>query len=255
MKRERACVENRRQRIIEGMRRNPEVRVDELAEELGVSLITIRRDLQYLEEQKLLVRTYGGAVSTMAENREVDLVQRCRGLIARYAASLVAEDDTIFINTSSNALELLPHIGCGNVTVITNNGKAIGVPYPAGVSVVLTGGELRHPKEAMVGDFALRSLQPVYARKAFVGCSGISAENGMSTEIFSEVSINERMIEHTTQMVYVLADHTKVGKCSSFMSCPIEKIHCLITDWLAPEDALEEIRERGVSVYQVEPEA
>ena len=250
MKRERACVENRRSRIVEMMQIHPEVRVDVLAQKLGVSLITIRRDLQYLEEQKLLVRTYG-AVSTRPSGADQDEVKIYRMLIARYAARFVTDNDTVFINTSRNALQMLNYITCDNVTVITNNGKAVGYDYPPGVSVVLTGGELRHPKDAMVGDFALRNLQPIYARKAFVGCSGISAEAGMTTEIFNEVSINELMIDHATQEVYVLADHTKIGANSSFLSCRIEKIKCLITDEKAPEDALNLIREKGVQVYQV----
>ncbi len=144
-------MESRRNRIVEMMQENPEVRVDELSQILGVSLITIRRDLQYLEEQKLLVRTYGGAVSTMAPKNMKDEVQLYRRLIARYAAAFVAENDTIFINTSSNALQILEYMECDNVTVITNNGKAIGREYRPGVNVVLTGGELRHPKDAMVG--------------------------------------------------------------------------------------------------------
>lgn len=254
MKRERACVENRRNRIIELMQVNPKVRVDDLARELGVSLITIRRDLQFLEEQKVLVRTYGGAVSAVDQNKAADEVQVYRTLIARFAASFVKNNDTVFVNTSRNALQMLQYIECNNVTVITNNGKAIGCEWPRGVNVVLTGGELRHPKDAMVGDFALRSLQPVYAKKAFMGCSGICAEAGMTTEIFNEVSINELMINHTTQEVYVLADHTKIGKNSSFMSCPVEKIKYLITDEKAPKDALDHLREKGVQIYQVRRE-
>lgn len=248
MKRERACVDNRRNRIIEMMQENPKVRVDELADLLEVSLITIRRDLQYLEEKKLLMRTHGGAVAA-TELR--DDVQRYRALIAEYAASLVSAGDNLFINTSRNALQMLEYIKSDNVTVITNNGKAINIERKNGISVVLTGGELRHPKDAMVGDFALRNLQPIYARKAFVGCSGISADVGMTTEIFNEVSINQLMIDHATQEVYVLADHTKIGKNSSFVSCPIEKIKHLITDERASEEALELIREKGVQVHQV----
>ncbi|WP_077611264.1 DeoR/GlpR family DNA-binding transcription regulator [Clostridium sp. Marseille-P2415] len=248
MKKDRACVENRRNRILEMMQENPRVRVDELAEILGVSLITVRRDLQYLEDRKLLVRTHGGAI---AAGNPADEVQMYRRLIARYAARFVSENDTLFINTSRNALKLIEHISCNNVTVITNNGKAITCEHSQGVNVVLTGGELRHPKDAMVGDFALRNLQPIYAKKAFIGCSGISAENGMTTEIFNEVSINEMMIDHATQDVYVLADHTKIGKNSSFVSCPIEKIKYLITDEKAPVEALELIKEKGVQVFQV----
>lgn len=248
MKRERACVDNRRNRIIQMLRENPAVRVDELAKLLDVSLITIRRDLQYLETKKLLVRTYGGAVAAQDTGDEV---QMYRTLIARYAASLVSDGDNLFINTSRNALKILEYIQAENVTVITNNGKAINREYSRSVNVVLTGGELRHPKDAMVGDFALRNLQPIYARKAFIGCSGISAEVGMTTEIFNEVSINALMIDHATQGVYVLADHTKIGKNSSFISCPIEKIKYLITDEKASKEALELIREKGVEVHQV----
>lgn len=248
MKRERACVDNRRNQIAEMIRHNPAVRVDELAKMLGVSLITIRRDLQYLESRKLLVRTYGGAVALKDPGDEI---QMYRTLIARYAAALVSDGDNLFINTSRNALKILEYIQAENVTVITNNGKAINCEHSRGVNVVLTGGELRHPKDAMVGDFALRNLQPIYVRNAFIGCSGISAETGMTTEIFNEVSINELMIDHATQGVYVLADHTKIGKNSSFVSCPIEKIKYLITDEKASGEALELICEKGVAVHQV----
>ena len=248
MKRERAYVDGRRNQILEMMQTNPQVRVDELAQRLGVSLITVRRDLQFLEDQKLLKRVYGGAVASPDTEGEIRIYRK---LIAQYAATLVSSNDNLFINTSRNALKMLEYIQCSNVTAITNNGKAISCNYPPGVSVVLTGGELRHPKDAMVGDFALRNLGLIYAGKAFLGCSGISAENGMTTEIFNEVSINELMIEHTTQGVYVLADHTKIGKNSSFISGPIDKIKVLITDEKAPEEALELIREKGVIVYQV----
>ncbi len=251
MKRERACVENRRNQILEILQRKPMVRVDELAAMLEVSLATMRRDLQYLEDKRLLTRTYGGAVSTAQADQKLDEVQLYRGLIARYAAQFVDDGDPMFVNTSSNALQMVEHINSGNVTIITNNGKAIGMDFSSEINLILTGGELRHPKDAMVGDFALRGLQSVYAKKAFMGCSAINAEMGVMTEIFSEVSVNERMIDHTTETVYVLADHTKIGRHSSFVSCPIEQIHYLITDEKAPAEELELIRSRGVQVYQV----
>lgn len=248
MKRTQASVDNRRNRILEVLQSHPEVRVDELSEQMGGSLITIRRDLQILEDQKRLKRVYGGAVAELAADEEVLMY---RNLIARYAASLVSDNDNLFINTSRNALQMLEYIQCRNVTVITNNGKVILCDYPPDVNIVLTGGELRHPKGAMVGDVALRSVQAVYANMTFVGCSGINAENGMTTEIFHGMAINEMMIDHATKGVYVLADHTKIGKKSGFISSPIEKIKVLITDEKAPKEALDEIQSRGVIVHQV----
>jgi DeoR/GlpR family transcriptional regulator of sugar metabolism len=248
MKREKAVVDARRKRIEETVLQNPEVRVDELAEKLNVSRMTIRRDLDYLESMKLLIRVHGGAVAASGEEEELKMY---RTMIAKFAARFVEDNDTLFINTSRNAIQILKFVERRNVTVITNNGKAINAERNHGTNVILTGGELRHPKDAMVGDFAIRSLEPVYAKKAFIGCSGISAENGMTTEIANEVNINAMMISHATQDVYVLADHTKIGVNSSFASCPIDMIKYLITDEKAPEEELEKIRERGVRVYQV----
>lgn len=251
MKRERIYVENRRKQILEILKYNPEVRVDELAKKLEVSLITIRRDLQYLEDKNYLKRFYGGAKSTKQPETTMDAESLYRDLIARYAARFVSDEDSLFINTSRTALAILPYISCNNVTVITNNGRAIACEYDENVSVILTGGELRHPKEAMVGDFALRNLQTVFANKAFIGCSGIAPLTGMTTENANEVKSNELMIQNAIEDVYLLADHTKVGKNSCFTSAPIEKITHLITDELASKEVLDRIRERGVKVHQV----
>lgn len=251
MKREKIYVDNRRKQILEILEEKKEVRVEDLAEILNISLLTVRRDLQYLEEEKKLIRFYGGAKLFPIAEPTVDEVRLYRELIAQYAARLVEDQDSLFINTSSNALQMLKYVIKKNVTVITNNGKAIDVKHGAGVRVLLTGGELRQPKEAMVGDFALRNLATVNAKKSFIGCSGISHVSGMTTEIANEVNINEMMINKTTQDVYLLADHTKIGKNSSFTSCPIDRIQHIITDEKAPEDILELMRAKGVQIHIV----
>lgn len=251
MKRERAYVEGRRRQVLEMLQRNPQIRVDELARRLGVSVVTIRRDLQFLEEKKQITRFYGGARVSKGSAGYMDDVVIYRELIARYAATLVEDGDTIFINTSRNALDIIKYIKSRHVTVITNNGKAISQEKADGVDLILTGGEVRHPKEALVGDFATRNLQNIFAKKAFLGCAGINATAGMSTEIANEVNVNQLMIEHTTQAVYLLADHTKVGHNSSFTSCGIEMVKHLITDEMASEEELEQLRMQGVEVCQV----
>jgi DeoR/GlpR family transcriptional regulator of sugar metabolism len=251
MKRERAYVDNRRNKILEIMGAQPEMKVEELAKMFEVSPVTIRRDLQYLEDQHKLTRFYGGATVKEKKELEMDKVNSYRELIAAYAASLVEDEDTLFINTSATALKILNYIDKNNVTVITNNGRAINCEQKEGLNVILTGGELRHPKEAMVGDFAIRNVQPVFAKKSFLGCSGFSEECGMTTENANEVNINALMIKNALNETYLLADHTKIGNNSSFISCTIDQIGNLITDELAPEELLEGIRERGVKIHVV----
>lgn len=251
VKRKRTYVEGRRQQVLAALRENPKLRVDELAEKFDVSVVTMRRDLQTLQEEQQILRFYGGARLIDGAEGYVEGVSIYRDAIARYAASLVGDGDSLFINTSRNALQMVNYIAGQNVTVITNNGKAISYEKRDGINIILTGGELRYPKESMVGDFAIKNLQNIFAKKAFVGCSGISVKTGMTTEIASEVSINQLMIEHTLEEVYLLADHTKIGHSSSFTSCGVDMIKHLITDELAPEEELNLLRERGVIIHQV----
>ena len=112
MKRERVFVENRRKEILDKIVSTPGIRVEELAELFGVSAITIRRDLQFLEDQNLLTRYYGGASPKNQKHlpEEEDEVQMYRDLIARYAATLVEDGDSLFINTSRNALSMVQYI-------------------------------------------------------------------------------------------------------------------------------------------------
>lgn len=251
MKREMALVMERRKQIMNCLRERPDSKVDELATRLQVSVITIRRDLQYLEDQSLLERHYGGATLLAKGMREFDDVAMYRDRIARYAATLVEDRDSLFINTSRNALMMTKYITARNVTVITNNGRAINEEHGPGVSILLSGGELRFPKEAMVGDFAVENLKNIYAKKAFIGCSGISTDTGITTEIVNEICINQLMMEHAAQAVYILADHTKIGHNNGFTGCSIDKIKHVITDEMADVQEVARMRNRGIEVIQV----
>ena len=121
MKMNKEVVDNRRKIIMQKIQTNGTVTVDELAQELNVAPMTIRRDLQYWEEKGALVRFYGGArlVQTFVENGE-DNNEAYKHAIAKYAAQFIDEGDTVFINTSSTALLMLHYIKNKHVTVITN---------------------------------------------------------------------------------------------------------------------------------------
>lgn len=254
MKRSKNIVEERRNKVLELLKVNESMNAQDLAEMLGVSPLTIRRDFQYLEDHKKVERFYGGAAvvdSPLPDEAAMDTVSLYRERIAQYAAGLVEDGDTIFINTSSTALQMIKYIKNKRVTVITNNGKAIYTEHSPEVSIILSGGELREIKGAMVGEFALNNISKVTAKKSFVGCVGLSAENGMTTEMHSEVHINQLMLRRVTKMAYILADHTKIGKNSSFVSCPPEEIVHVITDELAPEHELKKLRSMNIGLTQV----
>ena len=171
-------------------------------------------------------------------------------MIARHAASLVQDGDTLLINGSNTALGLLNYAGSKHLSVFTNNGLAVGRRFPDGVEVQISGGLIRGAQHILTGDLAMRNLMDVRADKAFLGCTGISPDGEILCDIPSELGLNETMIEHADRY-YILADHTKLGRTSAYASFHLEKKGCVITDEGAPEDIVKRLRAAGMEVVRV----
>ena len=211
-------VQQRRDDIMMIIQKLGNVTVKQLMNDFNVSEITIRRDLQYWEDRGAIIRYHGGAkiVQHMVNHDNSDFTnERYKHAIAKKAASYIEDGDTVFINTSSTALLIPQYIMNKRCTIITNNAKMVLVKHSPLISIVLTGGELRYPKEAMVGDFALNNLHKIRANKCFLGCSGMSSTSVLQLqsspklqsmklwlEILLEVSLSyvtiQRLARHIT---------------------------------------------------------
>lgn len=247
MKMSQESVMLRRTKLMQQIQASGEINVEEIALSLDVTPMTIRRDLQYWEEQGAIERFYGGArlvqsIVNPGENNN----ESYKHAIAKYTTQFINDGDTIFINTSSTALLILKYLENKYVNVITNNAKAIFINHDPKVTVVLTGGELRTPKESMVGDFALNNLNKVTADKCFLGCSGFSLESGMCTAILPEVSINETMIRRCKGNVFILADATKIEKTHQFSVAESSSFQYLITDKRVDQTVLDMYKDNGI---------
>ena len=239
MKRDRQSVNIRQAEMLALIRERQEIMVDELSEIFGISAMTVRRDLQMLEQRGKISRFHGGASMDV---RAVSIGSRddvsiYRKLIAQRAASLVADGDSVLINGSSTALALLDHLAGKTVSVFTNNGLVVNQRYPIGVDIQLSGGTFRGTQHILTGDLAMRNLLNVHARKAFLGCTGISPDGEIMCGIPQELGINETMIGHA-DAYYILADYTKIGKTSAYASFHLEKKGCVITDEHASSDVV-----------------
>lgn len=246
MRRSGSLVGHRRKAIVDYLTAAGRCRIADLALRFSVSPLTIRRDLDELESQGVVRRSYGAAeiadpLGSPISSRMV-LAKRS---IARAAAQLVEDGDTIFVNTSSTALAVLEHVRAENVTVVTNNGKALQAHPTPSISVILTGGEIRLPKWSMAGEFALESISRVSAAKAILGCSGLSAEEGLTTLVSHETSINVLMLERS-ELHIIVADSGKLGTNSSFCYGNPSQIDTLVTDSSADPSLLESLVGAGV---------
>ncbi|EGK57685.1 DeoR family transcriptional regulator [Centipeda periodontii DSM 2778] len=262
MKSSKAVIYRRQQNLLKLLQREKTIEVESAAQELGVSPTTIRRDLQEFSKQRLVTRFHGGAQLIAGTLQEEDppengdpkarIDRSQKEAIARRAAELIEDGDTIFMNSSSTTMLLLDYIKDKRVIIVTNNSHVIGYPHAPSVTIILTGGEIYERRQSLVGDFALQTLSKINANKTFLGVSGINAKSGITTSVLPETAINEMMMRHCQGNCYVLAARGKIGHTHNFRSGSIRHVHTLITCNGADADALAEIAATGIRVIEVE---
>ncbi|MDA9471498.1 DeoR/GlpR family DNA-binding transcription regulator [Enterococcus sp. 5H] len=254
MKSSHKTIRDRRDKIIDLLNTKTSLLVKEISNELDVSEITIRRDLTALEKMGLVRREHGKAMIIQKTGTEDynEEIESLKNAIAKKAAEFVKDGDTLFINTGSTALSSLKHLENKRVTIVTNNVKVASLDHNPNSTVILSGGEIRFPKEALVGDIAIESFSKMSSDITIIGCSGFSIENGITTPVLHEAKINSLIIERTKDLVIVVADYRKIGFSSNFTSANIKDINYLITDTFASPEVIRKIEEQGVQVIQVE---
>lgn len=242
----------RQQRILQNIESQGRMRVKELANEFQVSELTIRRDLDELEAAGRIYRFHGGA--ELAETSLSGAGESAAKIaIAAAAAASVQNGDTLFINSSSTALLALKHLHNKHLTVITNNCKALAADVDPRIKLVLTGGDISFPKEALTGEFALSSLNLASASRCILGISGLSPENGLTSANLAEIAVNERMLARTAGEKIIVAESHKLGKDSAFVTGKITAVDTLYTDSRADAGIVASLRAQGVRVILVSP--
>lgn len=262
MKFSKSVIQKRQNRILHYLEENRSADVTSLAERMGVSEITIRRDLDFFVEKGLVERYYGG-VRLIADAEKVDegmgsiddSDNRIKDAIAAKAAELIEDRDVVFTNSSATAMRLLKFLKDKNVVVITNNARAAAVPRDPQVELILTGGEVYGDKHSLIGEFAQSTLGRVRATKCVIGVSGISVRGGITSSVLQETAINQLMLKRCSGPKIVVADGSKVGIERNFLSGSIYDITHLITDSSADREELDRLREKGLHVTVIEEPA
>ena len=249
----------RRRRIAESIRSRGVVSVAEMAEALGTSEITLRRDLRAMAGEGLLVRTHGGAVladglvSEPTYSEKANQAAAEKAAIAKLAAGLVAPGDSIVMGPGTTTLALARLlVDVPELTVVTNSLLIAQALMPASrVEVILTGGTLRRAIHALVGPAAEESVRQLRASSVFISGNGLTAERGLSTPS-PLVAAADRALAAAAQQTVVLADHTKIGLETMCQTVPLDRISTLVTDADVDPAQLAAIREAGVSVLVAE---
>ncbi len=217
--------EERQSRIVDLVVKNNSMTIQRLMEELGASESTIRRDLSELNEKGLIQKVYGGAIArnVVFDNRDISVNTRKefnhddKAQIARYAASLITDDDFVYLDAGTTTELMIDYITATKAMFVTNafvHAKKLG---ERGFMTYILGGQIKMPTEAVVGEEALLALHKYHFTKGFWGTNAVSYGSGYSTPDTAEAMVKHMSMKHTAEK-YVVADSSKFSQisCVSF---------------------------------------
>lgn len=245
--------------ILELLQQNGTLTVSSLCEQLGVSEMTIRRDLANLAQQGLLRRVHGGAVNDLGRSYEPPFPLRqmrsisAKQAIAQRAVDLIVDGDSISLDVGSTTLEMARVLqGKTNLTILTAslpiaNEIAACFSLDSAVRLILSGGIVRPSELSMTGYIAENTYREFHVDKAFIGIAGISLEEGLTEYNLEDALVKRSLMKNAREKILV-ADGSKFGHVSFATVAPISETDMIITDSSAPSKIVEGLRRSGIEV-------
>ncbi|WP_341935784.1 DeoR/GlpR family DNA-binding transcription regulator [Microbacterium sp. LWO14-1.2] len=228
--------------------------VSEMAKMLGVSTSTVRRDLNELQDRKLIERVHGGAaqvdddVEPLRPQREVAFAEE-KQRIGRAAAAHITPNSTVLITGGTTTEAMLPFLaGIPGLTVLTNSLSVVSrLAQFTDIDIVVLGGLLRRTEMSLLGHLTIAGLDEFGIDRVFTGAFGVDPEMGVTGTNLSETQ-TDRSLASSARELIVLADHSKLAKRGPARLVPTDGISRLIVDDGADAGVLERMSEAGVTV-------
>lgn len=233
-------TEERHQHILERLEENDIVTINDLMTPLEASESTIRRDLQNLENQGLLVRIHGGAKKLQRLNFEAPMSEKAEKFhlekkqIAKKAAHLITKENVIYLDAGTTTLAMIPYISTqDNIQVVTNSVKHATLLVERNIKTIILGGSIKLSTHAALGSFTIKQLEQFRFDQAFLGMNGAHLKAGFTTPDPEEAAI-KKLAMSQSQQNYVVMDHSKFQQVTFTHVAPL-KTATIITDSL-PKD-------------------
>ena len=248
-------VAQRHKIILTELQKDGHVKVSDLSERLGVSSVTIRKDLTALENKKMLFRNHGGVSSfcSLISDRHIDEKEKImvdeKLRIAEAATRLLERNDRIIIASGTTVLAFANKINFSEpMTVITSSVKvSLALCYRPNIEVIQLGGAMRRNSASVIGPEAEIFLAELSCNKLFISIDGLDVDFGLTTSNIGEAHLNQVMMQ-AAQKVIVLTDSSKFGKRGFGKICNLNQVHQIITDTNAPANTVQMIRDKGIEV-------
>jgi DeoR family transcriptional regulator of aga operon len=249
--------EERLEKIIALLEKEDRLVTKNLPEILNTTSVTIRKDIAILEQRGLLKRTHGGAIKprklfhglALNEKEKLNLEEKIR--IAKKAAKLISEGDTIILDSGSTTSFIAKEIKhMKGITVITNAINIVSILLNSDIDVILIGGLLLKETSTLVGPLADDVLRKISADKLFIGVDGIDFEVGLTTPNILEANTSRVMMEMSGEIILVV-DASKFGRRSLGVISKVSEVNSIITTKKLSGNELKKFADYDVQVFIV----
>ena len=248
----------RRQLIRERLQLQKKLMITELAQQIDVSTMTIRRDFRRLIDLQIATPIHGGIVfveggaafpAVSARERQM---QREKNDIGNYCASLIKEGNAIYLDTGTTAMNIADALlGRHDIAVLSHSLPVLNIlSHARDIQLISVPGSYHPESKGFYGDLAVRMVRTFRLDIAFIGVSGINAELGLMSPDLSDRALKQAILE-TARTKVLVVDHTKIGQESFSKICGLQEIDQIVTDKQADPVFLNYARRQGVQVMQV----
>ena len=247
----------RHQQIVDRLQLEGRVDVGLLADELGTSQITVRRDLEQLAAAGVLRRVRGGAVSLMMRGEGLPFSMRAidgadsKELMAAAVSGLVAEGEAVVVDSGTTGLAVARRLAVRRLTVMPLSVQAIAaLAGSSTVNLILPGGTARPDEGSIIGPLAESTLRSLRFDTAVLTCCGVSTVEGITAHDLNDAAVKQAMIGSARRTVLV-AEGAKFARTAMAVVCATSAVDVLVTDDDAPEDEVAVLRSAGTEVFRV----
>ncbi len=249
-----STLNDRQKHVLNQLNHAGEVKVQDLKERYDVTEMTIRRDLEKLEQLGLAKRTFGGAILASRDKtfyQRSALMSEEKEQIGKYCVSLVQKNDSIFLDGGTTTLQIARFLPEDfPITVVTNAINIVQELAEKKISTIVVGGILVEETKSMVGPIAVETITRLAFDKVFLGTSGIHMEHGFSNSNMYEAEIKRMAIERSRES-YVVSDHTKFGEKALFSFASFDQIRKIVTDQMPSFEYRSTLQKAGVDIMSV----
>ncbi len=233
-------IQKRKDCILGAIYEHGQIQAGGLADDMGVSIATVRRDLKALAEEGLVELTHGGA--RVHEGSDYSFLSKstrhveAKRIIAALAAGLISNGEQVFLDSGTTCFNMAPHLRTRkSLSVIVNSVRTAQELHSPGLSTLILGGQYRPERMDIIGPMAVETMANLKGYRAFVGCDGLDIKTGASAVDMNSAHIFSRAVDNARESV-LLADQSKFGAPTLFKVADWSSLSTLVTDKRPPSD-------------------